>query len=157
MSCIPVQHGVSLILPQETSPSCASKNCLHLSCVPVQFSFNITLRLYCQFGLRQIANASIYSPCTKFQFLFSSCSISRSAILPVFGRSIVRVALSYGYPCFMVFYVQKVETFCTRAPHLLLQMSTGHLKVRLFRFTDIIGYHTEFIAVWYGGIVIFVH
>ena len=126
MAKFPVQHGVSLILPQETSPSCASKNCLHLSCVPVQFSF-------------------------------SSCSISRSAILPMFGRSIVRVALSYGDPCFMVFYVQKVETFCTRAPHLLLQMSTGHLKVRLFRFTDIIGYHTEVIAVWYGGIVIFVH
>ena len=40
MSCIPVQHGVSLILPQETSPSCASKNCLHLSRVPVQFSFS---------------------------------------------------------------------------------------------------------------------
>jgi len=52
----------------------------------------------------------------------------------------------------MVFYVQKVETFCTRAPHILLQMSTGHLKVRLFRFTDIIGYHTEFIAVGYGSI-----
>ena len=66
------------------------------------------------------------------------------------GIPSVRVALSYGYPCFMVFYVQKVETFCTRAPHLLLQMSTGHLKVRLFRFTDIIGYHTEFIANWYG-------
>ena len=110
MSCIPVQHGVSLILPQETSPSCANKNCLHLSCVPVQFSFNITLRLYCQFGLRQIANASIYSPCTKFQFLFSSCSISRSAILPVFGRSIVRVELSYGYPT--VIYRLSYGVYC---------------------------------------------
>lgn len=48
------------------------------------------------------------------------------------GIPSVRVALSYGYHCFMVFYVQKVGTFCTRAPHLLLQMSTGHSRCGCF-------------------------
>ena len=53
----------------------------------------------------------------------------------------------YRLSLLAVFYVQKVGTFCTRAPHLLLIQATDFHSVRLFRFTDIIGYHTEFVAV----------
>ena len=63
-----------------------------------------------------------YSCSVLVQFLFSSCSISRSAILSVFGRSIVRVALSYGYPT--VIYLLSYGVYCCLVGGLLMRCKT---------------------------------
>ncbi len=47
------------------------------------------------------------------------------------------------------FYVLRVETPRTRAPHLLLKMSTGHFSVRLNRFIP--KPHAELLGTPGGG------
>ena len=106
-SCsVPVQHYATLILPIWASANC---KCEHL------------------FALHQIS--------VPVQFLFNiSFNISFRDIVGVrweYCQSSTIIQLSL----IIVALCAKVETFATRAPHLLLTQATGFRSVRLFRFT----------------------
>ena len=69
----------------------------------------------------------------------SYCSFLRLENLPVHPLPIQLkqkplAAEGFLYGSRKEFYVPKVGTFVTRAPHLLLQPSIGRFSVRLFRF-----------------------
>ena len=89
LSCVPVQHGVSLILPQETSPSCASKNCLHLSRIPVQHG--VSLILPQETSPSCASKNCLHLSRIPVQFSFSSCSVLVQYLVPRYCRSSVGV------------------------------------------------------------------